>query len=47
MKFKDKVAIIAGSVRGLGKEIARGLASEGARFVTGEILDVNGGLPMD
>ena len=33
MKLKDKVAIVTGSSRGLGKAIAMGLSKEGARVV--------------
>ena len=39
MRFKDKVGVITGSARGLGKTIAEGLASEGASVV---ISDVDG-----
>jgi 3-oxoacyl-[acyl-carrier protein] reductase len=37
MRFKDKVAIVTGSARGLGKEIAQGLAREGASLVVSDI----------
>ena len=36
-KLEGKVAIISGSGRGIGREIALKLASEGARVVVNEI----------
>ncbi|HEY82006.1 MAG TPA: SDR family oxidoreductase [Dehalococcoidia bacterium] len=36
MRFKDKVTIVTGSARGLGRAIARGFAAEGAQVI---ILD--------
>ena len=39
MRFKDRVGVITGSARGLGKTIAEALASEGASVV---ISDVDG-----
>jgi len=37
MRFRDRVAIITGSGRGIGKEIARLLAAEGASVVVSDI----------
>lgn len=37
MRFSDKVAIITGAGRGIGKAIARRLASEGAKVAVGDI----------
>jgi 3-oxoacyl-[acyl-carrier protein] reductase len=37
MRFKERVAIITGSGRGIGKEIARRLAAEGASVVISDI----------
>jgi len=37
MKFKDRVAIITGSARGIGKEIAQRLAAEGALIMISDI----------
>ena len=42
MKLKDKVAIITGAGRGLGKAYALSLAEEGARIVATDILDASG-----
>jgi NAD(P)-dependent dehydrogenase (short-subunit alcohol dehydrogenase family) len=39
MQLKDKVAIITGSARGLGKEFATRFVKEGARVVICDILD--------
>ncbi|MDI6889784.1 MAG: SDR family NAD(P)-dependent oxidoreductase [Thermodesulfovibrionales bacterium] len=38
MKLKDKVAIVTGSARGLGKAYALRLADEGAKIVVAAIM---------
>ncbi len=39
MRLKDKVVIVTGGARGIGKVYALGLAREGARVVIADILD--------
>ena len=39
LSLKDRVAIITGAARGIGREIAADFISQGARVVIGDILD--------
>jgi len=41
MRFQDKVAIVTGSWRGIGEEIATHLAREGAKVVVNDIDAIN------
>lgn len=43
MRFKDKVVIITGGARGIGRAISEGFAKEGARVVIADILAEYGG----
>jgi NAD(P)-dependent dehydrogenase (short-subunit alcohol dehydrogenase family) len=42
MKIKDRVALITGSARGLGKAFAKTLASEGAKIVINDVDETLG-----
>lgn len=46
MKLKNKVAIITGSSRGTGKATVLFLAFSEARYITGEMLVVDGGYSL-
>ncbi len=39
MLLKDKVVIVTGAVRGIGKDYSKGIATEGGKVVVSDILD--------
>jgi NAD(P)-dependent dehydrogenase (short-subunit alcohol dehydrogenase family) len=39
MRLKDKVVIVTGAARGIGKVLSKGIAAEGAKVVLSDILD--------
>ena len=43
MRVKDKVAVVTGGGKGLGRGSVLCLASDEARNITGHTLDVDGG----
>lgn len=42
MDLQDKVAIVTGAARGIGREVALALAREGARVAAADIADIDG-----
>jgi len=42
-RLANRVALVTGANHGIGAAAARGLAAEGARWLTGQLLYVGGG----
>ena len=42
MRLKDKVALVTGGAQGIGGQIARRFAQEGAKVVIGDLKDDQG-----
>ena len=46
MKLKNKIAIITGGGKGIGKEICLGLAKEGAKIIIADLDKENSSNPL-
>ena len=42
MQLEDKIIIVTGAARGIGKVYAKGIAAEGGKVVVSDILDGEG-----
>ena len=42
MQLEDKIIIVTGAARGIGKVYAKGIAAEGGKIVVSDILDGEG-----